>query len=77
MRKVESVAALLLVLAAVSALQDSRSLTGMLVVVMALLFTQGAPGTSTSGRAALVATHNERIAAKMDRILRLHDGVIG
>ena len=29
------------------------------------------------GSAALVATHNERIAAKMDRILRLHDGVIG
>jgi len=28
------------------------------------------------GSAALVATHNERIAAKMDRILRLHDGVI-
>ena len=28
------------------------------------------------GGAALVATHNERIAAKMDRILRLHDGVI-
>jgi lipoprotein-releasing system ATP-binding protein len=29
------------------------------------------------GSAALVATHNERIAAKMDRVLRLHDGVIG
>ena len=29
------------------------------------------------GTAALVATHNERIAAKMDRILRLHEGVIG
>jgi len=28
------------------------------------------------GSAALVATHNERIAAKMDRILRLHDGVL-
>jgi lipoprotein-releasing system ATP-binding protein len=28
------------------------------------------------GSAALVATHNERIAAKMDRILRLHDGRI-
>jgi lipoprotein-releasing system ATP-binding protein len=26
------------------------------------------------GSAALVATHNERIAAKMDRILRLHEG---
>jgi lipoprotein-releasing system ATP-binding protein len=26
------------------------------------------------GSAALVATHNERIAAKMDRIVRLHDG---
>ncbi|HEX5182883.1 MAG TPA: ABC transporter ATP-binding protein [Allosphingosinicella sp.] len=28
------------------------------------------------GSAALVATHNERIAAKMDRILRLHEGHI-
>jgi lipoprotein-releasing system ATP-binding protein len=26
------------------------------------------------GSAALVATHNERIAAKMDRVLRLHEG---
>jgi lipoprotein-releasing system ATP-binding protein len=26
------------------------------------------------GSAALVATHNERIAAKMDRIVRLHEG---
>jgi lipoprotein-releasing system ATP-binding protein len=29
------------------------------------------------GSAALIATHNERIAAKMDRIVRLHDGVLG
>ncbi len=29
------------------------------------------------GSAAIVATHNERIAAKMDRIVRLHDGVLG
>ncbi|MBA3898204.1 MAG: ATP-binding cassette domain-containing protein, partial [Sphingomonadaceae bacterium] len=29
------------------------------------------------GSAALVATHNERIAAKMDRVARLHDGVLG
>ncbi|WP_332811589.1 ABC transporter ATP-binding protein [Sphingomonas sp.] len=28
------------------------------------------------GSAALVATHNERIAAKMDRVMRLHDGVL-
>jgi lipoprotein-releasing system ATP-binding protein len=26
------------------------------------------------GTAALVATHNERIAAKMDRVVRLHEG---
>lgn len=26
------------------------------------------------GAAALVATHNERLAARMDRVLRLHDG---
>jgi lipoprotein-releasing system ATP-binding protein len=28
------------------------------------------------GSAALIATHNERIAAKMDRVVRLHDGVL-
>ncbi|MEO5808556.1 MAG: ABC transporter, partial [Sphingomicrobium sp.] len=26
------------------------------------------------GSAALVATHNERLAARMDRVLRLHEG---
>jgi lipoprotein-releasing system ATP-binding protein len=26
------------------------------------------------GTAALVATHNERLAAKMDRVVRLHEG---
>ncbi len=30
----------------------------------------------SEGSSALVATHNERIAAKMDRVLRLHDGVL-
>lgn len=29
------------------------------------------------GSAALVATHNERLAAKMDRVVRLHDGLLG
>ena len=28
------------------------------------------------GSAALVATHNERLAQKMDRVLRLHEGVL-
>ena len=28
------------------------------------------------GSAALIATHNERLAQKMDRIVRLHDGVL-
>jgi lipoprotein-releasing system ATP-binding protein len=28
------------------------------------------------GSAALVATHNERLAAKMDRIVRLHEGLL-
>ena len=28
------------------------------------------------GSAALIATHNERIAAQMDRVVRLHDGVL-
>jgi lipoprotein-releasing system ATP-binding protein len=26
------------------------------------------------GSAALVATHNERLALRMDRVLRLHEG---
>jgi lipoprotein-releasing system ATP-binding protein len=30
----------------------------------------------SEGSAALGATHNERIAAKMDRVLRLHEGVL-
>ena len=30
----------------------------------------------TEGSAALIATHNERLAAKMDRVVRLHDGVL-
>jgi lipoprotein-releasing system ATP-binding protein len=34
-------------------------------------------GNLGEGSAALIATHNERIAAKMDRIVRLHDGVLG
>ena len=28
------------------------------------------------GSAALIATHNERLAAKMDRTVRLHDGIV-
>ena len=28
------------------------------------------------GSAAIVATHNERLAAKMDRVVRLHEGVL-
>lgn len=30
----------------------------------------------SQGSAALVATHNERLAAKMDRVVRLHDGIL-
>ena len=30
----------------------------------------------SEGSAALIATHNERLAAKMDRVVRLHDGVL-
>ena len=29
------------------------------------------------GSAALIATHNERLAAQMDRVVRLHEGVLG
>jgi lipoprotein-releasing system ATP-binding protein len=28
------------------------------------------------GAAALIATHNERLAARMDRVVRLHDGIL-
>jgi len=28
------------------------------------------------GSAALIATHNERLAARMDRVVRLHDGIL-
>ena len=28
------------------------------------------------GSAALIATHNERLAAQMDRVVRLHEGVL-
>jgi lipoprotein-releasing system ATP-binding protein len=30
----------------------------------------------SEGSAAIVATHNERLAAKMDRVFRLQDGVL-
>lgn len=30
----------------------------------------------SEGSAAIVATHNERLAAKMDRVFRLHEGVL-
>ena len=29
------------------------------------------------GTAAVIATHNERLAARMDRVVRLHEGVLG
>ena len=29
------------------------------------------------GSAALIATHNERLAARMDRVVRLHEGLLG
>jgi len=29
------------------------------------------------GAAALIATHNERLAAQMDRVVRLHEGLLG
>ena len=28
------------------------------------------------GSSALIATHNERLAFRMDRVLRLHEGVL-
>lgn len=40
------------------------------------VFEQFAGLVRDHGSAALVATHNERLAARMDRVLRLHDGRI-
>lgn len=40
------------------------------------VFDQFAKLVRDHGSAALVATHNERLAAKMDRVLRLHEGHI-
>lgn len=40
------------------------------------VFDQFAQLVRDHGSAALVATHNERLAAKMDRVLRLHEGHI-
>ncbi len=39
-----------------------------------LVFAQFLTLVREEGSAALVATHNERMAAKMDRVVRLHDG---
>lgn len=41
-----------------------------------IVFTEFLNLVRSEGSSALVATHNERIAAKMDRTLRLHDGVL-
>lgn len=41
-----------------------------------IVFDQFVALVRDQGSAALVATHNERLAARMDRIWRLHDGVV-
>jgi len=41
-----------------------------------LVFAEFLRQVREEGSAALVATHNERIAGKMDRVLRLHEGVL-
>ncbi len=41
-----------------------------------IVFDQFVALVRDSGSAALVATHNERLAARMDRVWRLHDGRI-
>jgi len=42
-----------------------------------IVFDQFVTLVRDQGSAALVATHNERLAARMDRILRLHEGRLG
>lgn len=41
-----------------------------------IVFDQFVALVRDQGSAALVATHNERLAARMDRIWRLHDGIV-
>jgi lipoprotein-releasing system ATP-binding protein len=41
-----------------------------------IVFDQFVELVRDSGSAALVATHNERLAARMDRVWRLNNGVI-
>lgn len=41
-----------------------------------IVFDQFVALVRDQGSAALVATHNERLAARMDRVWRLHDGII-
>jgi lipoprotein-releasing system ATP-binding protein len=41
-----------------------------------VVFDQFVALVRSEGAAALVATHNERLAQRMDRLVRLHDGVI-
>jgi lipoprotein-releasing system ATP-binding protein len=41
-----------------------------------IVFAQFVDLVRSQGSAALVATHNERLAERMDRIVRLHDGVL-
>jgi lipoprotein-releasing system ATP-binding protein len=48
---------------------DERTADGVLAEFLRLVREEGS--------AALIATHNERLAAKMDRVVRLHDGVLG
>lgn len=48
---------------------DENTADRVLAEFMALVRDQGS--------SALVATHNERLAAKMDRVVRLHDGRLG
>ena len=42
-----------------------------------VVFEQFVALVRAQGSAALVATHNERLAERMDRVVRLHDGVLG
>lgn len=41
-----------------------------------IVFAQFIDLVRRQGSAALVATHNERLAARMDRVVRLHEGVL-
>ena len=72
--------AVVIILAAWYARSEARKdklLPGFLIPLLILALIVGLVGAEVDiGSAALIATHNERLAARMDRVVRLHEGVL-